>query len=299
MAEKEGMKDLVIDVRGNPGGFLNKAVDILNQCFKEKDKLLLYTEGKNSKRQSYQTNGQAFYNIEKIAVLIDEGSASASEILAGALQDWDRATIIGRRSFGKGLVQEQYSLSDGSELRLTIARYYTPSGRCIQKPYKGNLNYGNEIEERHLNGELRKQKQIEDTTGVFTTAGGKKVLSGGGITPDVFIPLDPVADLPYFLNIRENIEPFAVSYAQKFKQQLNMAPDEFLNTALKPSIFNEFLDYCRRSGVKTDASLLQQCSPIARNLLKASLGKTLYNDEIKYKILAAQDPFVQAALRNK
>lgn len=299
MVEKEGMRDLVIDVRGNPGGFLQKAVDILNQCFKEKDKLLLYTEGKNVKKQSYNTNGQAFYNIEKIAVLIDEASASASEIVAGALQDWDRATIVGRRTFGKGLVQEQYPLSDGSALRLTIARYYTPSGRCIQKPYKGNLNYRDDIENRRKNGELRNLNAVVDTTPVFTTANGKKVHSGGGITPDIFVPADPRYDLPFFLKLRENMAPFSISYVQKFRQKLNTGPEQYTNSALSPEIFNEFLTYCQRNGMRMDSAMLRQCETLAVILLKASLGKALFGGDIQYRVLAQHDPFIEAALKNK
>ena len=145
LSEKEGMKKLVIDLRQNPGGYLQEATSILSQLFPEKDKLLVYTEGRTTFRNDYESSGRAFFDIDDIVVLIDEMSASASEILAGAIQDHDRGIIIGRRSFGKGLVQEQYSLRDGSALRLTVARYYTPSGRSIQKPYDGEKDYDNDF----------------------------------------------------------------------------------------------------------------------------------------------------------
>lgn len=298
MVEKQRMKDLVIDVRGNPGGFLQKAVDILNQFFKEKDKLLLYTEGRNSKKQSYQTNGQAFYDIGKIAVLIDEGSASASEILAGALQDWDRATIIGRRSFGKGLVQEQYPLNDGSALRLTIARYYTPSGRCIQKPYKGNAHYEEEVNERRNDGGQNPENAESDSLNVFSTASGKKVRSGGGISPDILVPLDPVFDNPIFIKLREQVVPFSINYVQRFKQQLNMGAEEFLSNPLNTTIYLEFLSSCQKVGVKLEPVVLQQGEAILKNLLKASLAKSLYRNETQYRILAQHDPVIKAALNN-
>ena len=141
LKEKNNMEDLVIDLRGNPGGYLNEATSILSQLFKEQKRLMVYTEGRTVKRNDYETTGRNFHQVDDIAVLIDEGSASASEIVAGAMQDWDRAVVIGRRSFGKGLVQEQYQLSDGSALRLTVARYFTPSGRLIQKDYEDKEAY--------------------------------------------------------------------------------------------------------------------------------------------------------------
>jgi carboxyl-terminal processing protease len=148
MVENKGMEDLIIDLRQNPGGYLQEATNILSQLFDERGKLLVYTEGRNVRRADYETSGGNFFDIKKIAVLVDEGSASASEILAGAIQDWDRGTIIGRRSFGKGLVQEQYKLSDGSALRLTVARYYTPSGRCIQRDYSDEEVYEDDFHAR-------------------------------------------------------------------------------------------------------------------------------------------------------
>ncbi len=299
MIEKQGMKDLVIDLRGNPGGYLHKSVDILNQCFKEKDKLLVYTEGENSKKQEYKTNGQAFYNIQKISVLIDESSASASEIVAGALQDWDRATIIGRRSFGKGLVQEQYPLNDGSALRLTIARYYTPSGRCIQKPYKGNENYDEDLDKRFKNGELTeaaKNANQDTTQQSFTTVSGKVVRGGGGVSPDVFVPIDATLMNDYFAQLRAHLPTFAFNYVQNNKATLPQNADDFLNKPLNNNALGEFMRFCESKGITKNAAELAKCKALLETMLKARIGKIAFNDELQYRVLAADDAMVKKAL---
>ncbi|MEY3367599.1 MAG: hypothetical protein RI973_754, partial [Bacteroidota bacterium] len=173
LAEKQQMKHLVLDLRQNGGGYLQEATNILSQLFKEKDKLLVFTEGSHVPRTEYKSTGRSFYDIDRIALLTDEGSASASEIIAGAVQDWDRGLIIGRRTYGKGLVQEQYNLRDGSALRLTVAKYYTPSGRCIQKPYEDLESYEMDVVERMENGELYDGRKValSDTTKFFTGGG--------------------------------------------------------------------------------------------------------------------------------
>ena len=178
LVEEKGMQNLIIDLRDNPGGYLQEATKILSQLFKEKKQLLVYTEGRSTHRNDYHTTGQNFFDIGKITVLVDEGSASASEIMAGAIQDLDRGTIVGRRSFGKGLVQEQYALKDGSALRLTIARYYTPSGRSIQRPYKDNATYEDDFEARYKRGELVNENKIERNDSlVFETKKGRTAVS--------------------------------------------------------------------------------------------------------------------------
>ena len=183
-----GMDDLVIDVRDNPGGYLQETVKILSQIVEKEKALLVYTEGANSKRVDYKTTGRQFYDLDDVVVLINDGSASASEILAGALQDLDRGLIVGRRSFGKGLVQEQYPLNNGAAIRLTTARYYTPSGRLIQRDYSDREHYLNDDQYRESNGELviAQHIPVEDTTKHYTEA-GRLVYGGGGITPDIFI----------------------------------------------------------------------------------------------------------------
>lgn len=187
--KNSGMTQLILDLRGNGGGYLDAAIQVADE-FLDKGKIITYTKGRTHPQQTFKASDYGLFQNGKLAVLIDEGSASASEIVAGALQDWDRATIIGRRSFGKGLVQEQFSLADGSAVRLTISRYYTPTGRCIQKPFKNDESQA-EAKARFLHGEYFSKDSIKvDSTQMFTTPKGKKVFGGGGILPDVFIPAD-------------------------------------------------------------------------------------------------------------
>jgi carboxyl-terminal processing protease len=189
--KKQGMQKLILDLRGNGGGFIAQATNIADE-FLDGDKLIVYTEGTNIKRQDYKASKEGIFEKGSLVVLVDELTASASEILAGALQDWDRAQIVGRRTFGKGLVQEQYGLSDGSAIRLTVARYYTPSGRSIQRPYdKGKKVYMEELYNRFENGEMLTADSIHFSGGKsYKTSGGRTVYGGGGITPDVFVPID-------------------------------------------------------------------------------------------------------------
>ena len=188
--QKQGMKQLILDLRGNGGGLMKEATDIADE-FLSDNKLIVYTEGSHVPRYEYHCKREGIFEKGKLEVLIDEGTASASEVLAGALQDWDRATIIGRRSFGKGLVQQQFQLTDGSAVRLTIARYFSPLGRNIQKPYsKGKQEYEEELAIRFHNGEVVKGDTSKPTGKPFKTPGGRVVYGGGGITPDIFVPLD-------------------------------------------------------------------------------------------------------------
>lgn len=189
--QKKGLKKLMLDLRDNGGGILGEAIDIADE-FLDDDKLIVYTQGSHSKKTEYRCKRPGLFEKGELVVLVDENSASASEVLAGALQDWDRATIIGRRTFGKGLVQEQYELNNGSALRLTVARYYTPLGRNIQKPYDhGRAAYREELDNRYHNGEMIHGDSATTHSGPqFKTKKGRIVYGGGGITPDVFVPLD-------------------------------------------------------------------------------------------------------------
>ena len=297
MVEKQGMKDLVIDLRGNPGGYLQKAVDILNQFFKERDKMLVYTKGLNSPKTEYKTNGKPFYQIEKISVLIDETSASASEIVAGALQDWDRATIIGRRSYGKGLVQEQYPLSDGSALRLTVAQYFIPSGRCIQKPYKNNKDYENDLELRIKNGELLDaEKNKSRDTSKYYTLGGKLVHGGGGITPDIFVPIEAFVYDEYFAKIKNHISQFALQYAAEHKAEFPTDENTFVKTPISDKILDAFINFTEKKGVAKDVKKLNDNKIQLRNFIKARIGKSLFNDETQYRIFIENDKMIERAL---
>jgi carboxyl-terminal processing protease len=191
--KKQGLQKLVLDLRGNGGGYIKPAVNIADE-FLDGDKMIVYTQGANVPKEEYHAEKEGEFEKGKLAILVDEATASASEILTGALQDWDRATIIGRRTFGKGLVQGQYDLSDGSAIRLTIARYYTPSGRSIQRPYdKGKKVYMDEVLQRYLDGEVYSADSIhygKDQKTYKTLKQGRTVYGGGGIVPDVYVALD-------------------------------------------------------------------------------------------------------------
>ena len=299
--EKKGVKDLVIDLRGNPGGYLDKAVDILSQLFQEKDKLLVMTKGRTVHQNEYKTTGRQRYKVGKVAVLTDEGSASASEIIAGAVQDWDRGIIIGRRTFGKGLVQEPYELRDGSELRLTVARYYTPIGRSIQKPYKGKtrMQYEKEYDNRYGKGELSSEDSIVriDTTR-FRTASGRWVYGGGGITPDVFIPIEPYLKNEYYQNAKTWASEYAFQYYRGHQKELKFSNwQEFQrNFKVTDYSFSEFLKYAERHNVQSVWNQILGVKEPLRRLIKARIARQLFGDEGYYGILNESDPCIQNAL---
>ncbi|MCC6412850.1 MAG: PDZ domain-containing protein [Saprospiraceae bacterium] len=298
MVESQSMKQLVIDLRGNPGGFLNEAVDLLSQLFPE-GKLLVYTEGRTEDRHNYKSSGRMQFNIDNVAVLIDEGSASASEIVAGAIQDHDRGWIIGRRSFGKGLVQEQYPLGDGGALRLTVARYFTPSGRCIQRDYKHG-EYDGEAERRWANGELSDSSRVAqaDTT-PFYTGMGRVVYSGGGVTPDVFIPLDTSFVSDYFFEARQRIPNYASKWMEtKPRSSLPSDLNSFVNTFnISDTDLNAFVAFLQSEGVKPDPEALARCKNELKLHLKARIAKVLFQEAGLFKVLNDDDPAVDKAIQ--
>jgi carboxyl-terminal processing protease len=219
-----GMKKLIFDLRDNGGGILGEAVDIADEFLNE-DKLIVYTQGLRQSKVEYHCKRPGLFEDGKLVILVDERSASASEVVAGAIQDWDRGTIIGRRTFGKGLVQEQFNLSGGAALRLTVARYYTPAGRSIQKSYANGKNaYDHELVERYTNGEVNHADTVKIAQGVaFKTKGGRTVYAGGGITPDIFVPIDTtgfIADVsPLFEN--QNFGKFIYQYYIQHKAEFD------------------------------------------------------------------------------
>lgn len=301
LIEKKGVKDLVIDLRQNPGGYLDKAVDILSQIFSDKDKLLVYTKGRTVHRNEYKTNGRSRYEIGKVAILIDEGSASASEIVAGAVQDWDRGVVVGRRSFGKGLVQEPYSLKDGSELRLTVARYFTPTGRSIQKPYKekSKKQYQDEDEKRFERGELTSADSMHlNDSARFYTASGRLVYGGGGIQPDYFIPIESIYKNDYYIQLKPWIHEYAYRYYSLFRKDLKYSDwQEYENRfRITDFAFNDFIKYTERQGVGRQSNEVSTIREPIRKQLKARIARLLYGDEGYYGILNNDDPVVIKAV---
>jgi len=299
LVEEKGMKSMVLDLRGNPGGYLEEATEILSQIFPD-GKLLVYTKGRAGQRKDYKSNGRARFDIQNVAVLIDEGSASASEILAGAVQDWDRGWVIGRRSFGKGLVQEQYPLSNGGAMRLTVSRYYTPSGRCIQRDYKHGQDYDHEAERRLQNGELSHEDKIQqgDTTKYYTGQ-GRIVFGGGGITPDVFIPIDTSFSSAYFTSTRQQIPQFMSRWMEtQNRTSMSAALPEFARTySVSDGMLEELVAYAEKQGVKKAPAELAKCRMELKIQLKARLAKTLFGDEGLYKVLNDDDPAVEKAIQ--
>lgn len=299
MVEKQGMKHLVLDLRQNPGGYLQEAVNILSQLFSEKERLLVYTEGTHSSRSEYKSTGRNFYDLKNIAVLVDEGSASASEIVAGAIQDWDRGVIIGRRTFGKGLVQEQYPLRDGSAIRLTVARYFTPSGRCIQKPYGAETDYAHDLSERLEHGEMfdKDSIQLADTIQYKTNA-GRVVFGGGGIVPDVFIPMDSLLISSAFILANRHIPSFTYQYVEAHRAELEeMGLDAFVEGfTLSDELLNEFRSYCEANGTKLSKSDWAKIRDRVRIHLKAGIAQNKWSEAGYVKVMNRVDPAVVKAL---
>jgi carboxyl-terminal processing protease len=300
LCEKKQMKNLVIDLRQNPGGYLQQATSILSQLFPEKDKLLVYTEGRATYRNDYESSGRAFYNISDVAVLIDEMSASASEILAGAIQDHDRGIIIGRRSFGKGLVQEQYNLRDGSALRLTVARYYTPSGRSIQKSYKNDRAYDNDFWERYRHGELNSEKHIAiaDSTRYFTSK-GRVVYGGGGIIPDIFVPLDTALLNKEYYGLQSLVKQFAFHYLEDHPGDFDdYTSGKFIKTfKIDDQMWASYRDYVAEHGESLRKDYPAVVEWEAKRYIKARMAKQLFGEEAYYGVLAQEDPMIEEALQ--
>ncbi len=301
--QAEGMKHLILDLRGNPGGYLDAAIRMADEFLPDK-KLIVYTEGKSRPRTSYSATRKGDFETGSLAVLIDEGSASASEIVAGAVQDWDRAVIIGRRSFGKGLVQEQTVFPDGSALRLTIARYYTPTGRSIQKPYSGGYeDYQREIQNRLSHGELESADSIHfSDTLKYTTPGGKTVYGGGGIMPDYFIPLDTSVYSDYLQQVVANavISQFAYDYVDKNRKALDSykTVKQFIRFfSVNDQLMKEFVRYAETKGVNRDEKGLKISGSFISLQLKASIGRLLFRNEGFYPVLFENDPAVLKAVQ--
>ncbi|MCB0531257.1 MAG: PDZ domain-containing protein [Lewinellaceae bacterium] len=299
LVEEKGMKNLVLDLRGNPGGYLNEATELLSQFFPE-GKLLVYTEGRTERRTDYKSNGRARFNIQDIVVLIDEGSASASEIVAGAIQDHDRGWVIGRRTFGKGLVQVPYTLSDGGALRLTISRYYTPSGRNIQRDYKNNADYNLEADRRLHNGELADPTRIKQADSTkFYTGMGRIVYGGGGITPDIFIPIDTSFATDYYFAARQHLSPFVARWLETQEQgKLPNSADAFVRQfKVSDQLYTDFITYVEKQGVEGNAQQQAQSEYELRLQIKARIAKILFKNEGLYQVLNDDDPAVEKALQ--
>ena len=297
--ECEGM---IIDLRGNTGGYMGAAIQMVNE-FLPKGRLIVYTEGRKAPRENYPSNGTGSSQQLPVIVLLDEGSASASEIFAGAIQDNDRGTIIGRRSFGKGLVQQPIEFNDGSAIRLTIARYYTPSGRCIQKPYKKGHDeqYELDILTRYEHGEFFSQDSIkQDESQIYYTSLGRPVYGGGGIMPDIFVPQDTTGVTSYFnmaMNRGLTIQ-FAFQYTDQNRQKLQKYDnaDDLLKYLKKQNILEKFASFAEKKGLKRRNILMYRSKALFDRNLYGNIIYNMLNMEEYLKFLNQSDKTVLKAL---
>lgn len=298
----KGATSYIIDLRENTGGYMDQVILMVNE-FLHRGDMIVYSEGRAIERYEATANGIGRFQKEKVVVLIDDFSASASEIFAGAIQDNDRGTIIGRRSFGKGLVQQQIPLDDGSAVRLTVARYYTPSGRCIQKPYKMGEQYNYEMEllDRYEHGEFFSQDSVHFTdTTTYYTKNGRKVMGGGGIMPDIFVGRDTTLYTPYF-NIVSNLAytyQFAYQYTDRHRQELNQYTtwQELEKHLLKANWVNEFIDYAQEKGIEPNYEEIAKSRPLLIRIVNAYIVRNILGDEGFYPLYERDDEITQRAV---
>ena len=298
---QENFSNLVIDLRDNTGGYLQSAVQIANE-FLPQNRLIVYTEGRKSPRQDYKSDGRGSYQKIPLVVLINETSASASEIFAGAMQDNDRATIIGRRSFGKGLVQKQIEFPDKSMIRLTIARYYTPSGRCIQKPYVmgEDKNYEEDLMARYKHGEFFSQDSIKHSGPAYHTSIGREVYGGGGITPDIFVPEDTIGMTSYYKEAGMSglILQFAFVYTDENRLKLNnfeemMALSDYL---VKQNTVDKFASYADKHGLQRRNLMIRKSHSLLERYINSRIIYNIMDEEAWIQYINIDDNVVKTAL---
>lgn len=294
-------KGLIIDLRGNTGGYMGAAIQMVNE-FLPANRLIVYTEGRKSARQEYKSDGRGSYQDLPLVVLVDEASASASEIFSGAIQDNDRGMVVGRRTFGKGLVQEQVEFGDHSMIRLTIARYYTPSGRCVQKPYKKghDEDYEMDILTRYQRGEFFSVDSIKQSGNAYETSIGRKIYGGGGIMPDYFVPQDTVNYTSYFrmANQQGFIIQYTYEYTDDNRQTLSKYDtyESLVKYLAKQNIVEQFANYANKKGLKRRNLMLQKSIKLFERALFGNIVYIMLNDEEYAKFVNESDPTVLKAV---
>lgn len=299
---EQGMTRLVFDLRNNTGGYFDQSLMLSNEFLAKGDDIV-YMEGLHRDRQEYDADGRGSLKDIELSVLIDDGTASSSEIFAGAIQDNDRGVIVGRRSFGKGLVQEPVNFTDGSGIRLTVARFYTPSGRCIQKPY--DKDYAYDIYERYAHGEMTSADSIKvDTNAVYYTVKGRRVYGGGGIIPDIFVPMDTTKATKFYINANKKATAmrFASTMSDKYRGTLSQISDFSSLSAYLDEIDLEtqFLDYASRvDGLKPKEGEWEETKPYMMPQIKGLVGRfSQVGEEAFYRFYLPIDDTIQAALSN-
>ena len=292
--KKQGMTQLIMDLSDNGGGYLNAAIDMCNE-FLERGQLMVYTEGDNSPRNEANANGWGEYQDLHMVVMVNQYSASAAEIFAGAMQDWDRAVIVGRRTFGKGLVQRPFKFEDGSMMRLTVARYYTPSGRCIQKPYsRGDKKaYEHELVDRANEGEYYSLDSIQfnDTLRYTTRLNGRTIYGGGGVMPDVFVPIDTTEYSTYYrdLSAKGIINQYSIGYVDEHRKALAKQyktlkdfDDRFIVT---DEMMRDFIAMGEKDSVKYDEEKYRTSEQLLKDIIKGLIARGVYGDQSAYSVI--------------
>jgi carboxyl-terminal processing protease len=303
LLKAQGMQSLILDLRNNSGGYMAPAIELADQ-FLDVGKLIVYTEGVKSPREDFFTSIRGNFESGKLIVMINENSASSSEIVSGAVQDWDRGVLVGRRSFGKGLVQRPFNLPDSSQIRLTTARYHTPSGRCIQKSYAGGVEkYYEDFNDRYKKGELESADSIKFPDSLkYYTAGKRVVYGGGGIMPDVFIPLDTTPFSDYYMNIRRNnvVNIFVGNYVDKNRNVLMKTYPDFATYdkqfEITEEMMKDFIEAAEKSNVKYDEKGYRLAEKLIRTQLKGLIAQKMWDLSAFYKVINSYDPEIQKAL---
>ena len=301
--QSQGMESLIFDLRGNTGGYLNTAIELVDQ-FIDEGKLIVFTEGIHSPRQEWRSTAAGLYTTGKLVVLIDEGSASASEILSGAIQDHDRGVVIGRRSFGKGLVQRPFNLPDGAQIRLTTSRYHTPSGRCIQRPYeKGAEDYAKEMEKRLKHGEYYHADSIHFPDSLkFKTDSGRTVYGGGGIMPDLFIPVDTAYNSQLYTNLvrKGALNRFTTDYALKHRDEIKAQYGDFDNYNKNFVVGQDLIKGLKKAAedakVEWNDEQFNRSEKFLLLQIKALIARNVWETQQYYQVMASSDPGVQKAI---
>ena len=300
--QKEGMESLILDLSGNGGGYLRIAIELADQ-FLENGRRIVYTEGDKMPRRDYKATGKGLFEEGKLVIMIDETSASASEIVSGAVQEWDRGVLVGRRSFGKGLVQQPFRLNDGSEMRLTIARYYTPTGRLIQKPYdEGYDNYAMDIINRYNSGELNSSDSIlfPESEKYETLVQGRTIYGGGGIMPDYFVPIDTSANTDYLRKLFSNgvFNRFVLSYIDEERTALERKYrnfNKFKSTFDASGLLEELISFAEQEGVTYNEADFERSKDQIELLIKAYVARDLWDTREFYQVFNESDPIFQKA----
>lgn len=303
--KKEGMKDLIIDLEDNGGGYLNAATDIADMFLRRGD-LVVFTKGDKSRLSQYTTTSNGKYTDGRLVVMVNQYSASASEILAGAVQDQDRGIIVGRRSFGKGLVQRPFPFPDGSMIRLTVARYYTPSGRCIQKPYSADDDdYYSDILERYRHGEFSSADSVHlpDSLRYYTVRNMRPVYGGGGIMPDRFVPIDTTSYSDYYRDLvaKGTVYKFATSYIDQNRNALKKQFPTENSFVTDFSVSDEMIDRLKKAGQADGVELNEEqfavSEPTIRRVIKALIGRDLFEQSTYFRIANDGNPVYREALQ--